>query len=171
LPPDGAPDARQQWLNRRGQEPSGGRRFPGSAALSAHSRGWRERHWTSRFLHRLGEIVGHSSAGIVAAALVLAWSLVGLGFGFPSWWQITLYSTTGSVTFVMVFVIQHTNARQTFATQRKLDELVRSSTHADDNLIAVEEAADGQLQALADLNLADRERASAHLPASQPRRI
>jgi hypothetical protein len=46
--------------------------------------------WTSRFLHRLGEIMGHSSAGIVAAMLVLAWALVGLGFGFPSWWQITL---------------------------------------------------------------------------------
>jgi low affinity Fe/Cu permease len=55
------------------------------------------------------------------------------------------YSTTGSVTFVMVFVIQHTHERRTSATQRKLDELIRSSTHADDTLIAVEEAADDQL--------------------------
>jgi low affinity Fe/Cu permease len=76
------------------------------------------------------------------------------------------FSTTGSVTFVMVFVIQHTHERQTFATQRKLDELIRSSMHADDMLIAVEEAADDQLHALTDLNLADRERASAHPPAS-----
>ena len=66
----------------------------------------------------------------------------------------------------MVFVIQHTHERQTFATQRKLDELIRSSTQADDTLIAVEEAADGQLQALANLNLADRERASEHAPES-----
>jgi low affinity Fe/Cu permease len=109
--------------------------------------------------------MGHSGAGIVAATLVLAWALIGLAFGFPSWWQITLYSTTGSVTFVMVFVIQHTHERQTFATQRKLDELLRSSTRADDSLIAVEEAADEQLQALADLNLADRERASNRGPA------
>jgi Predicted small integral membrane protein len=110
--------------------------------------------------------MGHSGAGITAATLVLAWALVGLGFGFPTWWQIALYSTTGSVTFVMVFVIQHTHERQTFATQRKLDELIRSSTQADDTLIAVEEAADGQLQALANLNLADRERASEHAPES-----
>jgi low affinity Fe/Cu permease len=115
--------------------------------------------------------VGHSSAGIVAATLVLVWALIGVGYGFPAWWQISLYSTTGSVTFVMVFVIQHTHERQTFATQRKLDELVRSSTRADDNLIAVEEAADDQLQALADLNLADRERASAHPRAGNRGRI
>jgi len=111
-------------------------------------------------LHRIGEGTGHSAAGIAAATLVVVWALIGVGYGFPTWWQIVLYSTTWSVTFVMVFVIQHTHERQTFATQRKLDELIRSSTRADDTLIAVEEATDGDLQALADLSLADRERAS-----------
>lgn len=71
-----------------------------------------------------------------------------------------LYSVTGSVTFVMVFVIQHTQERQTSATQRKLDELIRSSVRADNTLIAVEEAPDEHLQALAHLNLADRQQAS-----------
>ena len=71
-----------------------------------------------------------------------------------------MYSVTGSVTLVMVFVIQHTQERQRSATQRKLDELIRSSASADDALIAVEEAGDEHLQALTDLNLADRERAS-----------
>ena len=56
----------------------------------------------------------------------------------------------------MVFVIQHTQDRQTSATQRKLDELIRSSTTADDTLIAVEEAGDEHLHALNDLNLVDR---------------
>jgi low affinity Fe/Cu permease len=128
--------------------------------VSAHAAGWEERHWTSRVLHSVGEVVAHSGAGIVAAALVAIWGLVGLFTGFPGWWQTTLYSVTGSVTFVMVFVIQHTHERQTSATQRKLDELIRSSTSADDNLIAVEEAADEHLQELADLSYADRERAS-----------
>jgi low affinity Fe/Cu permease len=158
-------DERQRWLaERAGQERSTGRTFPGASVRSSHSAGWHELHWTSRVLHRLGDIAGHSGSGVVAATLVMAWALIGLGVGFPQWWQITLYSTAGSVTFVMVFVIQHTNERQTFATQRKLDELIRSSTRADDTLIAVEEAADGQLQALADLNLADRERASTRTP-------
>ncbi len=102
-------------------------------------------------------MVADSSAGIVAAVLVVVWALVGLVVGFPAWWATTLYSVTASVTFVMVFVIQHTQERQTSATQRKLDELIRSSVSADDGLIAVEEAGDQHLQALADLNLADRE--------------
>ena len=88
------------------------------------------------------------------------WVIVGFFTEFPEWWQITLYSVTGSVTFVMVFVIQHTQERQTSATQRKLDELIRSSVRADNSLIAVEQASDQDLQALASLNLADRERAS-----------
>ena len=92
--------------------------------------------------------------------LIVVWVAVGGIAGFPPWWQITLYSVTGSITFVMVFVIQHTQERQTSATQRKLDELIRSSTRADNSLIAIEQASDADLQALTHLNLADRERAS-----------
>ena len=95
----------------------------------------------------------------VAAFLLSTWVVVGLVTGFPSWWQVILYSVTASVTFVMVFVIQHTQGRQIAATQRKLDELIRTTTRADDALIAVEEAPDEELQALTDLNLEDRERA------------
>ena len=116
---------------------------------------------TSRALHRIGEVASGSGAGIVAAALVIGWMVVGLYYGFPTWWQTVLYSVTGSVTFVMVFVIQHAHERQTFGTQRKLDELIRASSRADNSLIAVEEAPDEHLQALAHLNLADRSRAAA----------
>ena len=101
-----------------------------------------------------------SGAGIVAAIAVLGWMIVGSTIGFPKWRQIGLESVTGSVTLVMVFVIQHTQERQTSATQRKLDELIRSSVHADDSLIAVEEAPDEQLQALGHLNLDDRQNAA-----------
>lgn len=162
---------RQRWLDRQRQRveeerPNGrwrGGLFRGTSVASAHAPGWEQRHWTSRLLHRVGAVGAHSGAGIGAAALMVAWALVGLFAGFPPWWQTTLYSVTGSVTFVMVFVIQHTQERQTSATQRKLDELIRSSARADNTLIAVEEAADEHLQALANLNLADRERASGDL--------
>ena len=86
---------------------------------------------------------------------------LGLTTGFPGWWQTTLYVVTGSVTFVMVFVIQHTQQRQTAATQRKLDELLRSSEPADSTLIAVEEAADGDLEALTRQHVDEREQAQA----------
>jgi len=122
----------------------------------AHPDEWAERHWTSRLLHAAGNVASVSGVGIIAAALVVGWAIVGLVARFPSWWQAALYSVTGSVTFVMVFVIQHTQARQVSSMQRKLDELLRTSSEADDSLIAVEEASDEQLQALADLNVEDR---------------
>lgn len=117
---------------------------------------WSDRHWTSRALHRAGSATSVSGTGVLALALMFAWAIVGAVTGFPSWWQTVLYSVTGSVTFVMVFVLQHTQARQVTSMQRKLDELLRASTKADDALIAVEEASDAELQALAELNVEDR---------------
>jgi low affinity Fe/Cu permease len=121
-----------------------------------HHRDWSSRHWASRSLHRVGELVANAAAGVAAAVMVVAWGVVGVVVGFPAWWATALYASTASVTFVMVFVIQHTQSRQVTALQRKLDELVRATSGADANLIAVEEAPDEELQALADLNLSDR---------------
>lgn len=89
-------------------------------------------------------------AGMLAAGLGAAWLLIGAATGFPDWWQVALYSATALTTFVMVFVIQHTQSRQVAALQRKLDELIRSSRLADNALIAVEHAPDAELQQLAD---------------------
>lgn len=173
-PPGEGRAARQRWLDHHRREaeadrPTGRLRrgmFPGEVVAPAHAAGWEQRHWTSRLLHRVGSIAAHSGAGVLAAAFVAVWTVVGIVVGFPDWWQTTLYSTTGSVTFVMVFVIQHTQERQTSATQRKLDELIRSSARADNGLIAVEEASAGHLQALANLNLADRDQASGDADAT-----
>jgi low affinity Fe/Cu permease len=126
-------------------------------APTPHHSDWRSRHWASRLLHRVGEIVANAATGVVAAVWIAGWVGLGVIVGFPAWWATVLYSSTASVTFVMVFVIQHTQSRQTTALQRKLDELIRAVADTDQNLIAVEEAPDEELQALADLNLADRQ--------------
>jgi low affinity Fe/Cu permease len=120
----------------------------------------RHRTRSSRLLHRFGDVSSHAGAGLVAAAFVVVWLAVGALWAFPHWWETVLYSTSASVTLVMVFAIQHTQSRQQRATQRKLDELLRSQPAADDHLIAAEDAPDEELQALADLNMADRERAT-----------
>ena len=97
------------------------------------------------------------ATGVVAGALVVGWGVVGVVVGFPTWWATELYGVTASVTFVMVFVIQHTQSRQVTALQRKLDELDPGDERCRrEHLIAVEEAPDEELQALADLNLSDR---------------
>jgi len=118
-----------------------------------------QRRWSSRLLHRLGEATSHSTAGLIAGLAVLAWLLVGAAAGFAPWWETVLYTVSSSTTLVMVFAIQHTQARQQSATQRKLDELLRAMPTANDQLIAVEEAPDAELEALAALNLADRAQA------------
>jgi low affinity Fe/Cu permease len=119
----------------------------------------RHRTRSSRVLHRVGDVSSHAGAGLVAAAFVAVWVTVGAIAGFPHWWETVLYSVSASATLVMVFAIQHTQSRQQRATQRKLDELLRTQPAADDHLIAAEDAPDEELQALADLNMADRESA------------
>ena len=166
-----APDPRDDVIaDRREQVRSGGeearwrRGLIGAspaATRPVHGEGWQARHWSSRTLHRVGELTAHAGAGLAAAAFVFVWLVVGLVAGFPDWWETVLYSTSAAVTLVMVFAIQHTQTREQSATQRKLDELLRAEPTADDSLIAVEEATDSELKARADLNLADRQQAEA----------
>jgi len=125
----------------------------------------------SRTVHHTGDLAAGAGTGILAAALTVVWAILGTILGFPEWWKTALYGVTGATTFVMVFVIQHTQARQVSSMQRKLDELLRSSSGADNRLIAVEEASDEELLALADVNVEDRRQASdpsESSPASPP---
>lgn len=116
------------------------------AAAAAASIGPR----SSNLLHYLGQAVANAFAGLVAAAVATAWLCVGAVTGFPRWWEVALYSTSAMVTFVMVFVIQHTQAKQIVALQRKLDELILSSHRADNSLISIEQAPELELRELAD---------------------
>ncbi len=114
------------------------------------------RQWSSRQLHRLGDIASHAWAGALVALIVLAWTAYGAASGFPSYWPTVLESATSIVTVFMVFAIQHLQARDQMVTQRKLDELLRSMPRADNTLIAVEHASDDELEALTELNRQDR---------------
>lgn len=69
---------------------------------------WSDHTQGSRLLHRLGEATSKPAFGIIVAVAVIAWGLLGMGTGFPLWWQLTLYSSSSIVTLIMVFVIQHT---------------------------------------------------------------
>ena len=117
------------------------------------------KQWSSRVLHKIGEASEHSAAGLIAAGALSTWIAVGIATGFPPWWENVLYIASSSVTVVMVFALQHTQARQQAVTQRKLDELLRAHPTADDRLIALEGASDEELAALTDLSHAYRERA------------
>ena len=125
--------------------------------ISGAARSTEGRRWSSLVLHRMNEATAHSTAGLVAAAVILAWVVFGAVIAFPTWWDNVLFIVSSTVTLVLVFAIQHTQARQQSATQRKLDELLRAIPRADNRLIAVEEAPDHELEELATQDLADRE--------------
>ena len=134
--------------------------IPMSSQNERQDPGRREHKRSSRLLHRVGDATSLARVGLAVASLTALWLVVGFVVGFPAWWNNVLYSVTSSITLVMVFVIQHTQARQQAATQRKLDEVVRAVPTANNRLIAVEEAAsDVELENLADTNLDHRKQA------------
>ena len=156
--------ARRRWVEHQAHEPPRrrwrkglvrGRRTAGPIRAASPGTG----RWSSTALHRLGDLSAHAGLGLVAGLFAVVWLVIGLAVGFPPWWETVLYSISSALTLVMVFAIQHTQTRQQSAIQRKLDELLRSQPRANDQLIAAEDAPDEELQALADLNLSDREQA------------
>lgn len=116
----------------------------------------RHRRWSSRQLHRLTGIASHAWAGLLVLTVSLGWVGYGVAAGFPSYWPVILQSIASIVTVVMLFAIQHLQARDQTVIHRKLDELLRATPHADNRIIAVEEAPDGDIEALTELNRQDR---------------
>lgn len=152
--------AEKEWFFSGTADPVRWRRgYFGLAAERRRRRQRAGRPWTSLFLHAVGAASSHSAAGIVVAVAVVGWLLFGVIIDFPNWWDNALYISSSIITLVMVFAIQHTQARQQAATQRKLDELLLSHPRADDRLVAIEQASDVELESLTEQNIADREHA------------
>src|SRR5262245_29481578 len=101
-----------------------------------------------RFAHKSAEAVGSPWAFFAAVLLILLWGITGPIFGFSDTWQLVINTTTTIITFLMVFLIQHTQNRDAKAIQLKLDELIRSVEGARDSLVDAEDLSEEELKQL-----------------------
>lgn len=88
---------------------------------------------------------GHPLAFVLALAVIFVWAVTGPIFGFSDTWQLVINTGTTVVTFLMVFLIQNSQNRDTEAMQLKLDELLRAVRGANNAMIDLEEETDQEL--------------------------
>lgn len=111
--------------------------------------------------------LGSPYAFVIALASVLVWAATGPLFHFSDTWQLVINTTTTIITFLMVFVIQNTQNRDSKAIHLKLDELIRSIEAARNGLIDSEDLSDEELDRLE--TEFERLRSDPTLPASAVR--
>lgn len=93
-------------------------------------------------------VVGSSSAFMVAVLLILVWLITGPIFDYSDTWQLVINTGTTIITFLMVFLIQRSQNKESIAIHLKLNELVAAHSKASNRLVSVEDLTEEELRVL-----------------------
>jgi low affinity Fe/Cu permease len=102
--------------------------------------------WFSRMANATAVWTGKPVAFLLAFATVIVWGITGPIFHYSDTWQLVINTGTTIITFLMVFLIQNTQNRDTLALQVKVSELILAMEAADNQLAAIEDASDDELK-------------------------
>jgi len=102
----------------------------------------------NKFSGAITKATGGPMAFIMALLVIIIWGITGPVFEFSDTWQLVINTGTTIITFLMVFVIQHSQNKDTMALQLKLNELIAASHDASNRLIAIEDLTEEELEVL-----------------------
>ncbi len=101
-----------------------------------------------KFASKITKATGSSTAFILAFLVIIIWGITGPVFNFSNTWQLVINTGTTIITFLMVFVIQQSQNKDTVAIQLKLNELIAASATASNRLIDVEDLSAKELETI-----------------------
>jgi low affinity Fe/Cu permease len=152
-------DSNSSNAKNRGTKPGRGK--------TASPNGTSQLGWFTWFAHETARLAGRPSTFLLATLMIVVWGLTGPIFHFSDTWQLVINTGTTIITFLMVFLIQNTQNRDTMALQIKLAELIIAVHGAHNRLAAAEDMCDEDLEAL---HQAYRSRAEETLESLEKRR-
>jgi low affinity Fe/Cu permease len=123
--------------------------------------GGRPSSWFEAFASRTAQFTGRPISFLLAFLIVFVWAVTGPIFRYSDTWQLVINTGTTIVTFLMVFLIQNTQNRDTVALQLKLDELILATRGARDDLACIEDGSEKDMEAA---------REQVHVRAAHPQR-
>ena len=100
------------------------------------------------FSNKITKTTGSPTAFLIALLLIITWAATGPLFGFSDTWQLVINTSTTIITFLMVFIIQQSQNKDTMALQLKLNELIASNKTASNRLIDIEDLTEDELQVI-----------------------
>ena len=105
-------------------------------------------NWSERFSAMVTAATGSTPAFILALSFIVGWAICGPIFGFSEQWQLVVNTGTTIITFLMVFLIQKSQNKDSLAIQLKLNELVASHENASNRLVNVEDMTEDELKVI-----------------------